>query len=408
MIYLLLKTKNKNWKQNMNNSIKYIKSISKAVTSRQDTTIQFSGLVYTVLICCILYNTTGLSVNNLRIIAVNNLHLIDTKRLENRNFYNVLYKNELFIYKVNSINYINTNCRSISSSSKNMASKQVNKTKDYTDLAIRTFIKGLFSSPPKFNLVYDFKSYSDIIDFIKFYKRNARISKSGLSNIKNRKIVMRTVLRTEETERFVEYVKTRYKNFDDQTFFSAVCKTGLNNNNHINNNRINNNRINNKYNYNYNFKTFLTNTIIFFAPSFIIFILCGCFEGSELFYKIHDLNNVGISQQNIDLNIEQNTDSYMGSYMDKNTNDSIPKDLNTNNSILNKSNDLDLVSTDLETRSYKSTVLVIALIVLIFIMFNQDGIYILQQNGINEGPYSPDTLRNTEDILAEIARRRSI
>lgn len=109
--------------------------------------------------------------------------------------------------------------------------------KDYTNLAIRNFIKGLLSIPPKYNLVNDFKSYSEIIDFIKNYKRKIRISKSSLSNLKNRRMVIKAVPRTKETERFTEYVKTRYKNFDDKTFFatrSSESRLGVNYNNNNN------------------------------------------------------------------------------------------------------------------------------------------------------------------------------
>jgi hypothetical protein len=47
------------------------------------------------------------------------------------------------------------------------------------------------------------------------------------------------------------------------------------------------------------------------------------------------------------------------------------------------------------------------LIMFIYAVFPPDGIEILQGK-LGDGPYSPDTLRNTEDILAEIARRKSI
>jgi len=94
-----------------------------------------------------------------------------------------------------------------------------NKYKDYTDLAIRTFIKGLLSNPPKYNLEDGLSDYSGIIEFLRKFNSSLKISKQSISNLKNRKMIFKSVPRTKENQEFVEYVKTKYPNFDDKTFF---------------------------------------------------------------------------------------------------------------------------------------------------------------------------------------------
>jgi hypothetical protein len=95
-----------------------------------------------------------------------------------------------------------------------------NKYKNYTDLAIRNFIKGVLSNPPKYNLERNF-SYSEIIEFIKEYDSKVKISKQSISNLKNRKNIFKSVPRTKESIKFVEYVKTKFKNFDEQSYFNS-------------------------------------------------------------------------------------------------------------------------------------------------------------------------------------------
>jgi len=345
--------------------------------------------------------------------------------------------------------------------------------KDYTDLAIRNFIKGLLSIPTKYNLVNDFKSYSEIIDFIKNYKRNIRISKTSLSNLKNRKMVIKAVPRTNETERFTEYVKTRYKNFDDKTFFALESRLDVNYNNNNNyktspaitafdvggapaeklvaalpspkgdgnefkvkvTNGYNvkdkdkvkdkdttNNTNTNIKNYYYkgaqsdpgslcvpfNMKRFFIDAIIFLTPSLILIILSGCYEGSESSYNSHNLHNV-VAPSEGHQSVYQNEDSESICNLHK-VDQNLNQNLNQNTDTSTSSSRNHRVSSDSRIgniKIYSSIVLTIALIVLVFTVFPQDGTEILQK-GLSEGPYSPDTLRNTEDILSEIARRKSI
>lgn len=93
--------------------------------------------------------------------------------------------------------------------------------KNYTDLAIRNFIKALISEPPKFNLNRnELDDYRKIIDFIKGFNQKTRVSKQSISNLKNRSLIIKTVPRTKDTESFIKYIKTKFENFDEKAFFS--------------------------------------------------------------------------------------------------------------------------------------------------------------------------------------------
>lgn len=98
------------------------------------------------------------------------------------------------------------------------------KYKNTLEIAVRSFIKALFSKEPMFGLEEHkdiFNSYKEIIEFIHSHEPCKRISLTpqSISNLKQRKILIKPVPRTPETEAFVEYVKTKLVNFKDQNFF---------------------------------------------------------------------------------------------------------------------------------------------------------------------------------------------
>jgi hypothetical protein len=102
---------------------------------------------------------------------------------------------------------------------KGLPSNKTKSYKDYTDVVIRNFLKTLLNGELEVDgLVFD--SYSSIIEFIKGYKKNIRISKQSLSNLKNRPIVLKSVPYNEETELFIGYVKTKFPNFNSQKVFN--------------------------------------------------------------------------------------------------------------------------------------------------------------------------------------------
>jgi len=98
---------------------------------------------------------------------------------------------------------------------------QNTKYKDYTDLAIRNFIKCLLMKPSMYpEIALSLKDYSSIIKFIKVFKVDYRISKQSISNLKHRPLIKNQVPRSDETLLFVNYVKSKYNHFDENLFFS--------------------------------------------------------------------------------------------------------------------------------------------------------------------------------------------
>ena len=103
---------------------------------------------------------------------------------------------------------------------KNLNSAGSSVYKSYVDLAIRNFVKGCIKDPPGYNLPV-IGSYSEIVDFVKSFKANSKISKASISNLKNRKMVVKGVPKTKETVEFIEYVKSKYPSFNDSQFFDG-------------------------------------------------------------------------------------------------------------------------------------------------------------------------------------------
>jgi len=96
------------------------------------------------------------------------------------------------------------------------------KYKNYTDIAVKSFIKGLLSTPPKYpDISIELNKYDKIIEFVKCFDPKYKISKSSLSNLKNRKLINKQIPKNDDTIRFIEYVKLRYPQFKDKFFFSS-------------------------------------------------------------------------------------------------------------------------------------------------------------------------------------------
>lgn len=100
-------------------------------------------------------------------------------------------------------------------------SKQGTKAyKNYVEVGVRSFIKGYL------NNLYglkkeDFKNYQDLIDFIKSYEpaNNVNLSKQSISNLRNRRTILKNVPRIKEVQSFVDFVKTKIPHFDSDSFF---------------------------------------------------------------------------------------------------------------------------------------------------------------------------------------------
>lgn len=92
--------------------------------------------------------------------------------------------------------------------------------KNVRDVAIRNFLKGLLRPQPKFDLnSEDFNSYQEIVDFITDFAPSYKITKQSISNLKNRKTVVKVIPRNDETESFAFYIKKRYPHFNIDKFF---------------------------------------------------------------------------------------------------------------------------------------------------------------------------------------------
>ena len=104
--------------------------------------------------------------------------------------------------------------------------KRGNKTyKNVLESAVRTFIKGLLQEKPLFGLENykdNFKTYKDIITFVKDCGiTSMRLTTSSISHLKNRKIDIKLVDRTEEIETFVKNLKIKLPLFREDEFYKS-------------------------------------------------------------------------------------------------------------------------------------------------------------------------------------------
>ena len=101
---------------------------------------------------------------------------------------------------------------------KKASNKVSNVYKSYLDLAIRNFLKGLMNN--SYNLKRDlFENYKDIIDYIHQYKPTYKLTPNILAQMKRKGVIKRPVLKNNETLDFVEYIKIKFPNFDEDLFF---------------------------------------------------------------------------------------------------------------------------------------------------------------------------------------------
>jgi hypothetical protein len=111
--------------------------------------------------------------------------------------------------------------------------KRGNKTyKNVLESAVRTFIKGLLQEKPLFGLeIYrdKFKTYRDIINFVKDCGvTSIRLTNSSISHLKNRKINIKLVDRTDEIEEFVKKLKSKLPMFREEDFYKSKSEDSSN------------------------------------------------------------------------------------------------------------------------------------------------------------------------------------
>lgn len=95
-----------------------------------------------------------------------------------------------------------------------------NKYKSSVEIAARNFVKGVLASPPLFNLPSEcFKTRDDLRKFVQGYKSEIGISLETMSRYKSRDVKLGLVQKTKETQRFVDYVRVAFPNFDEGLFY---------------------------------------------------------------------------------------------------------------------------------------------------------------------------------------------
>lgn len=92
--------------------------------------------------------------------------------------------------------------------------------KNYVEVGVRSFIKGYLNELYGLRKT-DFLNYQDIIDFVKGYEptHNVKLSKQSISNLRNRRMIIKNVPRVKEVVGFAEYVKSKIEHFDLDLFF---------------------------------------------------------------------------------------------------------------------------------------------------------------------------------------------
>lgn len=95
--------------------------------------------------------------------------------------------------------------------------------KTYLEVGVRNFIKGYLSKEPCFCLTgSEFPSIKALISFIFGFMptKGLKISKTSVSNLKLRRIILRPVPNTKENKAFAQYVKYHIPHFDMTSFLS--------------------------------------------------------------------------------------------------------------------------------------------------------------------------------------------
>ena len=94
------------------------------------------------------------------------------------------------------------------------------KYRGVQEIAVRNFLKGLLATPPLFNLnPAVFLSDLDILDFIQAFNKSYKYSEDTLARYKHRDVKVLKMLKSKESDVFVQYVKTKFVDFDEESFY---------------------------------------------------------------------------------------------------------------------------------------------------------------------------------------------
>ena len=100
------------------------------------------------------------------------------------------------------------------------ASKDNTQYKNDGEIAIRKFIKSVLSVPPLFNIPSaSFESNRAILEYVKGYNAEIKISVEVISRYKRRVVKQGKIKRTKDALKFTRYVKQRFPLFDEDQFY---------------------------------------------------------------------------------------------------------------------------------------------------------------------------------------------
>ena len=88
--------------------------------------------------------------------------------------------------------------------------------------AVRAFLKGILHEPPMYGLPRfedAFDDYKSAVDFIHGFDSSLSLSKSSISHLRNRKMIIRSVEKSDITEGFAVYIQGRFPDFRPDEFF---------------------------------------------------------------------------------------------------------------------------------------------------------------------------------------------
>lgn len=100
--------------------------------------------------------------------------------------------------------------------------KALNSYGSKVEIAVRNFLKGLLSTPPKFNLNRnDFFTYCSIVEFIKSFNSEIKITESELALMQHRvkKVRWIPMEKTKDNEKFVCYIQRKFPDFDVESYY---------------------------------------------------------------------------------------------------------------------------------------------------------------------------------------------
>jgi len=88
------------------------------------------------------------------------------------------------------------------------------------DVTILNFVKGLVQEPPMFKLHrVGLGKNKEIISFLKAFNPKINLTENSIAALKKRPIKLKSIPKSKESVKFVEYLRLKFKDFDQDAFF---------------------------------------------------------------------------------------------------------------------------------------------------------------------------------------------